>query len=499
MGRLRLVGLGVAAVLVWQGCNVEDDGGADVGAGGGGGEAQETSGAPGHVGGGNQAGGAGDASDMGGQANGTAGSDSELGGAAGAGDAGGAGGAPAETGPASVTLWQRYADEPFADGSVVFYDPSGSVTAVVEIDANGSATHDVTAGSFVTVAHAVPGQAQRELVTFFDVQPGDDLLTRDTLTPDDATPVGTMSISFDLVANGWWYAVSTICPLRSSSGAGTAGPFTIDVYPDCIDDSGNVTLLGWVNPNGGPMLAIAVAEVPFVDQGTFNLSTWAAPTTDFSLSITPPVDTVGGTLRLDAMHEAQTYWPQIGYFFDSLPTTWGFPRPSSGIDSILGAADFKLAPSGGWESHRGRQTRYPTSGDHDIDLSALLPVLEGPAASGDAQGLPAISWESAPLTDADGGLLTVRASDDLTWTLVVPPSVPSPVTPPALPAELAAFQRPAATPFKVLGMSFTKSTSLGSYAAFRHAIGRRINDAHAFPAPTTGDFVTSRSWIEPAP
>ena len=107
--------------------------------------------------------------------------------------------------------------------------------------------------------------------------------------------------------------------------------------------------------------------------------------------------------------------------------------------------------------------------------------------------MPELSWQGdGPLTGADGAFVLLETYKPgpvpLTWALIAPVESGGPLRPPALPAELSDFAATPGVPFSFKNFVALKSSSLGSYAALRHASGRDIG-FRGNEVPPAGDFV----------
>jgi hypothetical protein len=167
----------------------------------------------------------------------------------------------ATTGLVTVRLRDRSAL--LAGASVVFHAPDGSVVAHVMTDSNGEATHEVTAGSMVTIVY------QEVVHTRLGVMPGDliqqTLPYNNTVTPD--TSVGTVHLNAP--ANPPEGTV-TYTFMHPSCGAATASvsSWTFDVKERCTDDTGHSHFLIAANGADGVPLMYALALDTYVNPGT---------------------------------------------------------------------------------------------------------------------------------------------------------------------------------------------------------------------------------------
>ena len=543
MGKVALaVGLLTSCVAIGVGCSVEEPGtgpgaaGADDGGAGAAGQAGHTGGgdAPqgGHAGsaghGGGAAGSAGmpDTAALGGaagdagaagaggnlqQAGATAngGADDLLGGAG----AGGAPGTEPVAGPASVSVLELDG-APLAGESVVFYDSHGENPVIVLTDANGKATHDVVSKSFITVALARPLDATfayRYLTTFFDTEPGDDLVVRDerSFVPEEGT--GTFSVSFPAVAQAVSYAVILACREGGRSYFTQSTMLSVSMFPSCLDASGHLTLVGVAYDNLAKVLAFSTSTgLSYVENGNVAMPSWQAANT-YDLTLVNPPNTVqqvvvDASFRLGALG----HYDELGSQQELVPSLLHLSAPPAAVDWALQTIEAVFKPATAGSAQSMRKSREPASGAHNVDLATLLPRLTSATVTTDANGLPHASFQADSLLDgAQGAFVGNKVTkpsadgvaghwDELTWMLIAPPPFDAELSPPALPPELAAYAGSVDSPFTIQVVNVTKSTTLGSFAGLRHEAGRSLNP-RGFPLtlPSTGSFVSDVTYLFP--
>ncbi|HVH43386.1 MAG TPA: hypothetical protein VM925_13625 [Labilithrix sp.] len=157
-------------------------------------------------------------------------------------------GTPSKTG---VTLTVKKAGAPLGNIRVVFGDTSGSVKGEAKTDASGVVTTDGTT-RYMTVVLGPDGEAVPSLVTYTDVEDGDELLVDIPVKPatgSTPTPLGSFSVSFPQVENATNYDVQVgNCTDGNSDGSTVTWP----IYSYCTN-AGKAPLVGLVKASGfGP-------------------------------------------------------------------------------------------------------------------------------------------------------------------------------------------------------------------------------------------------------
>jgi hypothetical protein len=191
-------------------------------------------------------------------------------------------------------------------------------------------------------------------------------------------------------------------------------------------------------------------------------------------------------------------------------TTATVRPPAYPFDAVDLSASLRFPPEGAWQSLTVRTTRESASGARPVDLSPLQARVHHPVITPDGRGLYSARWEADDsLKAADGAVLLLersRASDGAGGSLVeheffklIGPPGASALVPPPLPAELVP------TPWGVVDFTLGEldvidSTELGSYRAYRHALGRsfgrRWHNYGDSPHPTSPDSVTLRASVQ---
>lgn len=157
-------------------------------------------------------------------------------------------GTPTTTG---VTLTVKKAGAPLANIRVVFGDASGSLKGEAMTDASGVVTTDGST-RYVTLVLAPDGEISPSLVTYTDVEEGDELLVDIPVKPSSGgppAPLGNFSVSFPDVDNATdYYVLVGSCTDGNADGSTVTWP----IYSYCTN-AGKAPLAGLVKASGfGP-------------------------------------------------------------------------------------------------------------------------------------------------------------------------------------------------------------------------------------------------------
>lgn len=423
-------------------------------------------------------------------------------GVSGQGGAGGQG-SPGLPGPATVTVVDPFG-VPNANAAVVFYDAEGQSPAIVMTDAYGRATHEIVPNARITVAFKRSSvlsdgrtRVSRQLATFIDAQPDDDLQVLDT-TVSEVTPdrtVANVYIDFtpppvptcpDTVTCSYTY-VNVICGDRSYFSSDEASPLKASVGARCLDPGIKATIVvasdtliaGVVSTYYKIMNGMTIA-----DGAHYAVDVWSAART-YEVSFSGVPDDLSAVGVHDSFYRAGIeLWGGLAGTKDSSATSVQVAMPPSDIDSVVQ----RIFVAHATESRRceptsKRFTYEPLSGPAPFDLSQLLPPMHDFnlvfAADG---GVQELSWERVPsLVNTDGTLIMLaydvsperKEEEDLHgyWAIVAP-STRSHVSPPPLPNELADLVDPG--PYQLYDVSAYQSTDIDGYTGFRHAFGRKF-------------------------
>lgn len=356
---------------------------------------------------------------------------------------------------------------------VVFHDSQGNILAELGTDAAGLASWTIERDSMVTVA-----LTDRELVTFFDVQPFDELsLTTPVELDSSDAGEGTVTItSSDLLGSGHFYRVELGSDFYVTDAASVNETFTIPVQ--ALNDEGkfHVIVTEYDTDNEPHSFGVVSNITPDADSTT----AVAVPTPfssnipDLSVSIAgAPADS--GTLsvesynRFDGLFITPSWFGLVDRSADVLNGSAATTVPYLGTIgeveahvrlSLTGAATFK------WIRRRPRPAA-PIALDADDLPPRFAAILDTTMPA-----RPAMTW-TADKDPANGDTLMAnvswKAADEMTysWIAYVPPDADG-VQMPVLPEGLAAFVPQADAVYNSsTGTTHVDLESLDGYDAFR--------------------------------
>jgi hypothetical protein len=375
---------------------------------------------------------------------------------------------PAPVGPVTVGVYDEGA--PLANRWVVFHDGSGSVLSRTMSGRDGRASGAVPAGGAVTVAH---GESLRHLVTFLDVEPGDEITIGEKDEEETvAEVVGQVQVRIPGPLPG---AGRYVVSLGVGDTAVVPGqPVTLSVLRRFLGPDGKFRVLAEALADDGAPLAYAFEWATWDDAKTkangtveASLRAWRRDWRTFDLAVTgapPGARTVEGKLSIFSKDEDRFDRSPRRAELDGGAASLGFPVPPP-----LGAeAQTRLEVAFGDAPDRLVLLRRDESlaSTTRLDLgTALLPRVSAAALeSTDSPARPAIRFTTAGAGSTAADAVVVRASWPATrehvWTVVMPPPrdrAAVRVQLPALPPELASWQpdgRPATVGAAVVEASF---------------------------------------------
>jgi hypothetical protein len=383
----------------------------------------------------------------------------------------------------------------YADGTpiqgidVVWSNPDGSVLAEDVTGADGSVTHEVVAGSAVTLAVTIGAPAlrfagrsltgggpQRFAATWLAIEPGDDLVWNFGSAP--GSPLTDLEVTLpgaQTDADRYRVMVGCVATEVADPGAEIGG-----TIPDlCLgsDDVIDVVALAFDDDAGGAVVGYTYdTDVEVAATTSVELGAWQTALAAHAITLTDaPADIPGagfeGHFRVDGLDYLGVSGGG-GRVGDTITMTGGhlgggivessqrvifMPRGTEGAPeglSILIAGD----------------AGAPASSTHD--LSQLLPTISD-ASAADAAGRLELGWSSAgSFAGADGALMLASWSDSADGSLhqrfvMAPPGASNPVVLPELPEALAAFRPSGTASFEVPTMIFIEADFFDGYDVFR--------------------------------
>lgn len=388
----------------------------------------------------------------------------------------------ADAAPLPIALQTRNASGPEANVAIVFSDPAGAFVAQATTGATGQLVEPLPAGATqVTALFGEAGAAQRALVTYVDIAPGDSLTLVDpTLAPTPTVTVAALPAGQPPTAIAYQAIVGNCDGMSFDAPPGTvtlsAGCSASGTFPLLVLASGAAGYVGYAFQNGNPLAADAGAAS--VNVG----GTWQTTFGTQSIQLTgtwPPAvlgvsEIAGGVPFVQSRSLAS---PGNGFTYDTHPGYADFIQSEIDVPSAAGGTQ-SIATRG------APPTDAELDGGVTFDPSQLMPSITAAAvADTPSVARPTVSWtSSAPLSGAAGAFAHfdwLETTDsglaiDIAWTLVVPPgtsSVEAPALPPALdawaPAQAGGASFSAGSPAVIV----VQGDGLSGYGALRAAAG----------------------------
>ncbi len=416
--------------------------------------------------------------------------------------------------PDAVTVIVTGSFGPRQGDTILFSDASGNVLGTGITGTDGAFSMVVPAGSQATALYNDNLNRAQDLMTFIDVAPGDVLTVYDiapavpvldipSIPP--SPPAGTEEYEFEV---GQWGGEQTSC-VQSD----TSPPYSISMQPLCdpfgqfpllviaLDD--NSIPLGFASHKGGTYRTLDTGGNGSVSVGgAWSTSLGNATVTATNIPSTLPNVTV-------AFAEVASGLPYSNAKSFSTPTAGNtasqtFQTHVGSPDSVMSEA---VVSNGGDNALQAIATRSAppattATTTTTLDMSQLLPAINGMTNTATATGAT-ISWTSAaPITGATGTVVVLEldgtngtGEEQLFWNVVVPPDATSFSTP-QIPTSAAAWVPNAS--FHVIGHVTTMKglSGLTTYAAFRAAASSLVTTAGAVgpvvpPLPVDGTMVVT--------
>jgi hypothetical protein len=382
--------------------------------------------------------------------------------------------------PVAVVATRRGAPVPGLQ--VVFHGTSGEVLSTATTGADGRATSTGVVPSMASAVFEGISSSYSEIVTWTEVEPGDELALEVPASGPDPT-VGTLEVTYpseysDEDGPASHHGFRTPCGTIASSFF--SNPASLMIRESCTVTTGTVVALA---SRTGVRLAQSTAhDVAFPTDGetsSLELGTWAG--------LTPFEITATNLPAGDISPYAEGY--------ELVGNT--FLKHGTGLNDE-GEGELRFVPGGEptvglslsvvvW--HDGsvsefilRRSASVTASSTTFDLAEALPEITSATVTTTDPKRPQVAWTvAAPLTATAGGLARVRWRHDpdnayVTWTFVVPPTALT-VTAPSMPEELESF-----LPINALGdpldvdepspvVTFVEAEELPSAADFRRSAG----------------------------
>jgi hypothetical protein len=347
---------------------------------------------------------------------------------------------------------------PVAGAEVFFQDGVGAPFATATTDASGRAAHNEPGGGMVSVLVGT------QLTTFVAVGPVEELWVG---PPDDQSASVTLPPPA-AYAGATGYAVGTC-----SGGAAVlpGGPtLQLGVGAGCADGTGQVTVLGTAEDDGGAALAFAVAgRAPDLPWGPWTAAQPVAVTVAHApagvgLELVSAL-TVGG-VAIPAESRTMTSAPAA-----SFPVGFGSPGAPM-VDGQLFSVRAQLPPTNGLLPERRLSGLTTTT----LDLADLPPAITSVTRSG-----LDVTWSTeAPFPEAVVAVVELvwnDANGARGWTVVMP--VAPTIHLPPLPADLVAFAPPPTGVVMGLSLAALPGSNYDEYIWRLH--GRSLDLAHDRP------------------
>ena len=412
-------------------------------------------------------------------------------------DSGSDAGADAKApGPATLTVLQN--GTAYAGAKVVFYDGTGAPQPLITTGADGKATMTVSTGWSVTGSVVLPGStSQTQLLSFLDIEPGDDLVMTSETEKSKAAlvavdePTGAIS-GIDSVI------YSAGCGSQSYSDGTPGNAIVTGPCLHALGDGGSTfdVLVTAIDANQNTIAYAQMTNVAYTGSGEHLTGlTWSTATN-------VPVAFTGSPPASAVSLGAQTTFVGSGLAFGSSDVSAnadaGTPSFALGtpVGSFANQASLQFGVQFGpildgfaYVTHRALAN---DSASYPVDFGALAPALQsGTLTSDDGGGVSFAVTSAAPLSGYDGEIISLYfykevgdsgTYDTAFWSVVSPASTS--IVPPKLTSDLTAFV-PAMANMYLTGFYVQKATTLGSYAAYRKGYARYPFNAPDLSAPFT--------------
>lgn len=313
-------------------------------------------------------------------------------------------------------------------GIVLFYGPDQTLLSRVDLAAAGIARAELPAGGAVTVVEPLESFSPKHYTTFFNVEPGNELLVGDFEPDPFGTPRGTLVLPPSPQSTNQ-YAVGSRCGF----GGNTGPTVNMPIRNGCAPGPQAVLATAIQPPVNDVQFYIFDPEVALVPGGTATIDGDWQPPISFDVAITGMPQ---GSFPL--LHVNRHYQGAILYSaFD------GDGSATSGVfnGSFLQATGgdgtvtrLRMRQAEGTESLEQEILEYrdglpnELTGDVAADLIAV-PANPFPAGS------ESISFSVTDTTGYDAVVAQIEFDNDPIWTIVAPPPTTTNVIlrPPPLP------------------------------------------------------------------
>jgi hypothetical protein len=368
---------------------------------------------------------------------------------------------------------------PFEGAEVVFHDSTGAVVETGATDNLGAATGPMTAGGMMTVKLDVGGSFLAQTVAGLD--PGETILFGTEADPV-VTSVGDVEIQIlESFAGADHYEVDFGCG-GNVFVTEPPVPTTTTLFEDCLGDSGLASAIATARDIDGNILAIATAtDIMLGSAATIvSFARLAAAFETYTLDVTgAPAASEAIETELRLRRDGLTFEGQqaSGPLAAGTSTAIVFAEPMSfgnGVE-VLTSLSYDATSPGSFSVAVHRVDS--TSRTFALDLSTeLLPRVFGSSVAVGADTV--VSWSTASPSDADAIVVRVLLdAPDSGWSILVPPSTPSPLELPALPQGFLPSVSAAEPPAVI----YLELEPIADYAAFRDVYAHRIFNGGAPP------------------
>jgi hypothetical protein len=385
----------------------------------------------------------------------------------------------ARTGAVTVHAYEEGVD---ASGRIaVFQNAAGIPLATRSTGSDGTATNPITAGDMVTVANV--GAPIFDLITFADVEPGDELTVGELAREDGGGDIGAVPVTLSSDAPG---ASVTEVGLGQSYVVLEAGASTLHLTDEQIDSAGWFQVLGVARDATGAPVAFTVtrAAATAAADGVL-LPEWRTDWDAVSVALTGLSAGARVEAAVDLIQGA------AGRFAGWSATAADPARFEVQVPRDLGEeleVDLDVVDGGGLRVYK---ERGPARSEVALDAGgSLLPVVSAVEVDGSVDPVrPTVSWQIAgDPSPADFVLVRLTWGLEHRWTVLLPPGHAPAFQLPELPAELAGWGP--GEPLEVAVGIVDLSTLEGYRAAVRRGVEELedLDDAAVFRLSAWGDL-----------
>ncbi len=382
------------------------------------------------------------------------------------------------TGAVTVHAYEEGVD---ASGRIaVFQSAAGQPLATRLTGSDGRATNPIAAGDMVTVANV--GAPIFDLITFADLEPGDELTVGELAREDGGGDIGAVPVSLSAAPPD---ASVAEVGLGQSYVPYQEGASTLHLGEEQIDGAGRFQVLGVARDAAGAPVAFTVtgAEATAAEAGVA-LPAWRTDWDEVGFAITGLAAGARVEVAVDLVQGAAGRFAGWSAAPDD-PTGFAVQVPRDLGDQL--EIDVDVVDGAGLQVVKQRGDKRSAIA---LDAGSLLPAIAAVAVDSSVDpARPTVSWQIAgEPTAADFVILRLTWGPEHRWTVMLPAAHARTFQLPALPAELAGWGP--GEPLEV-AVGLVDLSSLDGYrAALRRGVEEleELEDDATFRLSAQGDL-----------